>query len=243
MADLELPDAMRNEVRAAWQRYVDLLVPFRPSLHRYCRELSGDLWETEDLVQDALARAFADLGKASDAIEDPRAFLLRAADAAADLHQRRSQARRFAPSTLLVDSFVEALNARDMAGLVKLTLENASLDMLGCGLQFGRDLLESGFYTKAIDGHPEWPPELQYESARVERADCAGEPAVLGFATRRGREVLEQVLRLEEKDGCVARIRAYAFCPETMKEIGSELGLRVRTGLYRYPTPQPGKFF
>jgi hypothetical protein len=33
----------------------------------------------------------------------------------------------------------------------------------------------------------------------------------------------------------------YAFCPETMREIGAALGLRVRTGLYRYPTPEPGK--
>ena len=91
-----------------------------------------------------------------------------------------------------------------------------------------------------IFGHPEWPAEFQYESARVERAIFDGEPVVLGFATRRGREALEQVLRIEERDGGIARLRGYAFCPETMREVGAALGLRVRTGLYRYPTPAPG---
>ena len=49
------------------------------------------------------------------------------------------------------------------------------------------------------------------------------------------------MIRLGEDDGRIARLRGYAFCPETMREIGTALGLRVRTGLYRYPTPEPGK--
>ncbi len=49
--------------------------------------------------------------------------------------------------------------------------------------------------------------------------------------------------RLTEEDGRIARIRAYAFCPETMRAVGEEIGLRVRTGLYRFPTPEPGKLW
>jgi hypothetical protein len=44
-------------------------------------------------------------------------------------------------------------------------------------------------------------------------------------------------------DGRVARLRGYAFCPETMREVGAALGVPVRTGLYRYPTPAPGEFY
>jgi hypothetical protein len=55
-----------------------------------------------------------------------------------------------------------------------------------------------------------------------------------------GHEALEQVLRFEEENGRVTRLRDYAFCPETLAEVGSELGLLVRTGLYRFPTPAPG---
>jgi hypothetical protein len=41
----------------------------------------------------------------------------------------------------------------------------------------------------------------------------------------------------------IARLRGYAFCPETMRAVGERLGLRVRTGLYRYPTPAPGRVY
>ncbi len=75
------------------------------------------------------------------------------------------------------------------------------------------------------------------------RVSPAGEPVLSGFATRRGRESLETILRFDEEEGQIARIRGYAFCPETMGAAGESLGLRVRTGPYRYPTPAPGKLW
>ncbi len=41
----------------------------------------------------------------------------------------------------------------------------------------------------------------------------------------------------------IARIRGYAFCPEVIRAVGTELSLKVRTGLYRFPTPAPGKLW
>ena len=35
-------------------------------------------------------------------------------------------------------------------------------------------------------------------------------------------------------------MRSYGFVPEVVREIGEALGLPVRTGMYRYPTPTPG---
>ncbi|MGE4608967.1 MAG: hypothetical protein AAEJ52_19705 [Myxococcota bacterium] len=52
MAEFEIPDDLRNDTRAAWNRYVDLLAPIRPDLHRYCRGLTRNLWDAEDLVQE-----------------------------------------------------------------------------------------------------------------------------------------------------------------------------------------------
>ena len=331
MAELDLPDAMRDELRAAWHRFLDLLAPLRPGLFAYCRRLTGNVWDAEDLVQDTLLRAFGVLGRLHQEIRNPRAYVLRTAtnlwidtlrrrgteaasvaaqtvdppsrasgpetastvrDAGAALLQRlapqeraaivlkevfdlsleetalvlettigaikaalhrararlreaegETPSRRPAPSTALVDRFVEAFNARDRAGLLALVLDTAAVDMVGCGLQYGREALEGeqSWFRGALDGHPEWPAEFAFESQRLERAVVAGEPVALYFRTRRGREALEQVLRLEELEGRVARIRDYAFCPEALREIGAGLGLRVRTGLYRYPTPEPGK--
>jgi len=68
-----------------------------------------------------------------------------------------------------------------------------------------------------------------------------GEPVILFFRTRLGYEMCEQVLRLEEEDGRVVRIRDYGFCPETTEIVARAFGEQARGGLYRYPTPAPGK--
>jgi RNA polymerase sigma-70 factor (ECF subfamily) len=68
VADLELPDSLSDALRESWQRYIDLLNPIRPDLYRYCRRLTGSVWDAEDLVQDALVRAFATLGKSHPAL-------------------------------------------------------------------------------------------------------------------------------------------------------------------------------
>jgi RNA polymerase sigma-70 factor (ECF subfamily) len=153
--------------------------------------------------------------------------------------------RRPAPSTELVDQFIERYYAQDVKGLVDLMVDGGSAENVGCGLQFGRESFQgkNHFLYKAVHGHDEWPPEFRPEAVRIERGELEGEPLVLCFATRRGREALEQILRIDETEGRIARLRGYAFCPETMREVGEALGLRVRTGLYRFPTPAPGEYW
>lgn len=44
MAEIEFTDKLRDETKQAWYRYLELAVPFRAVLHRYCRSLTGDPW-------------------------------------------------------------------------------------------------------------------------------------------------------------------------------------------------------
>jgi RNA polymerase sigma-70 factor (ECF subfamily) len=150
--------------------------------------------------------------------------------------------RRPAPSAELLDRFAACCDARDVNGLVALMLEGATAENVGNSLHVGlgsegvRRVLQA-----VVHGHPEWPAEFQRESGRVARAEFAGEPILLAFRTHRGREALESVYRIEERDGRIARFRSYGFCPETMREVGAALGVRVRTGIYRAPEgDQPG---
>jgi RNA polymerase sigma-70 factor (ECF subfamily) len=336
VADLELPDVLRDDLAAAWHRYLDHVQPLRPQLHVYCRRLTGNLWDAEDLVQETLLRGFGTLGRIRDPIRNPRAYLLRAAthlwidglrklaregaaraeaeagaegnasagpsgelrDAGRRLLQRLAPQERAAvllkdvfdldleesaevlettvgavkaalhrgrqrlkeaerqpalavshrpvPSVALVDRFVELFNAGDRPGLLALMLDNGSTENVGGGgFHQGHEAHRSkwSWFEGALGGHPEWPAWFQFESQRVERAMFRGEPIVLYFHTRRGKEMLDVVVRLEEQDGHVVRLRSYGFCPEVVREVGAELGVPVLTGLYRAPTPAPGRYY
>ena len=95
MAEAETSDPLRDALCTAWHLYVDALVPVRPALHGYCRRLTGNLWDAEDLVQDTLVRAFAQWGVTYPVIRDPRAYLLRTATNVwiDTLRRRESEAR------------------------------------------------------------------------------------------------------------------------------------------------------
>ncbi len=70
---------LAGTLRPAWQRFIDEYEPLRPELYRYCRFLTRTPWDAEDLVQDALARAFVTLGCMVEPPQNPRAWLFRVA--------------------------------------------------------------------------------------------------------------------------------------------------------------------
>src|SRR5262245_41007822 len=77
--DTDFNDQVRRSLVGAWHRYVTVLDPIRPDLFRYCRQLTGNLWDAEDLVQETLLRGFAQLSQILYAIKSPRAYILRIA--------------------------------------------------------------------------------------------------------------------------------------------------------------------
>src|SRR3954470_15246468 len=72
-------DSLRRDLQASWPRFLDLYEPLRPELYRYCRHLTRTPWDADDLVQDALFRAFAKLGWVNEPPGNPRAWLFRIA--------------------------------------------------------------------------------------------------------------------------------------------------------------------
>lgn len=91
----DLPDDLRTETGAAWRRYLDRTAHLRPALHRFCVRLTGDLFDGEDLLQDALLRGFATLGSVHQSVRDPRAYLARiATNVWIDTVRRRGNERR-----------------------------------------------------------------------------------------------------------------------------------------------------
>lgn len=79
MTDGELPDDLRAATQRQWWRFIDETAALRPQLHAYCRRLTGNLWDAEDLVQDTMLRGFGTLGLSHQEVRDPRAYLVRIA--------------------------------------------------------------------------------------------------------------------------------------------------------------------
>ena len=96
MSDTTRPiGALSDDLRSAWHRFLDCFEPLRPELYRYCRFLTHSPWDAEDLVQDALARAYVTLGTLhQEPPPNPRAWLFRVAS---NLWIDRTRRARAAP--------------------------------------------------------------------------------------------------------------------------------------------------
>lgn len=66
-------------VRKARREFLNGIEPLRPELFRFCRSLTRNVWDAEDLVQDTLLKAFAKLADVHWQVDNPRAYLFRIA--------------------------------------------------------------------------------------------------------------------------------------------------------------------
>ena len=88
-APLDLPEL--RAARQARRDFLDRLEPLRSDLYAYCRRLTGNAFDAEDLVQESLARAFTQAAQAHSPIASPRAWLFRVAtNAYVDSYRRQS---------------------------------------------------------------------------------------------------------------------------------------------------------
>ena len=100
---MELSRELAADVQGAWHRFIERTEPLRPNLHRYCRSLTGSVWDAEELVQDTLLRAFAKLGEIHQEIASPKAYLLRIASNLWIDRVRRPEAPAAEPTTTAED--------------------------------------------------------------------------------------------------------------------------------------------
>lgn len=104
-----------DSVRTSWHRFLDTYEPLRPELYRFCRHLTRSPWEAEDVVQDAMARAFVTLASMREPPENPRAWLFRVA---ANLWMNQRSRRREVPTedTELATEDFDPRDGREAAG-------------------------------------------------------------------------------------------------------------------------------
>jgi RNA polymerase sigma-70 factor (ECF subfamily) len=110
-------DEMHDGARAAWVQFIAAIEPLRPALARYCRRLTGDVWDAEDLVHDTLLRGFGLLGSVHYQPRNPRAYLLRIATNLWIDAQRRRQ---------LEGAILADVAAQPSASVTRATQETAA---------------------------------------------------------------------------------------------------------------------
>ena len=136
-----------------------------------------------------------------------------------------------APSRELVERFVKALGAKDIDGLRALCSADLSVELVG-----GAEA-ESFERNKMFFQHAHMViPQLGFgENPHWETIVYDGEPMALGYRTLGGVEGINEVHRLEEVEGRIARIRCYCFCPDTLRLLGEHLGIKALDRRYRSP--------
>jgi RNA polymerase sigma-70 factor (ECF subfamily) len=135
------------------------------------------------------------------------------------------------PPRDLVDRFVAAFNARDLAALEAIVSADVRVELVGGNEMHGSADSED-FFAHALARFPG-----EDRDPRFSTMDYRGEPIVLGFRSRNGVEMLNDASRLEASDdGRVAAIRCYCWCPDTLRVLADELRVPVSPRPYRSPT-------
>ncbi|MEX2207991.1 MAG: RNA polymerase sigma factor [Myxococcota bacterium] len=136
-----------------------------------------------------------------------------------------------APSRELVERFVKALGAKDIEGLRAICSADLSVELVG-GAEAETFERNKTFFQHA---HMVMPQLGFGENPHWETIVYDGEPMALGYRTLDGVEGINEVHRLEEVDGRIARIRCYCFCPDTLRLLGEHLGIQALDRRYRSP--------
>ncbi len=130
--------------------------------------------------------------------------------------------RANAATRALVDRFIAAFNARDMAAVVELLLEPVTWEVQGVGGERGRDTI--------------WLKVSLPEALAAEPQVIDGELVVVFTHPASGSRVVTGVERIEESEGGICRIVNYAFCTDTVRYVAAQLGLGCRpTGYHQDP--------
>jgi RNA polymerase sigma-70 factor (ECF subfamily) len=237
MDDSPLEADLRSATHEAWNRFLAIVEPMRPDLFRYCRRLTGNVWDAEDLIQDTLEQAFARLGTLNADIASPRGYVLRIASNVWISGRRRAELQARATLELAAAADADAsaraettLRLREAAGRIMAQLSPQERAAVVLKDVFGQSLDEIaavlGTSTGAVKS------ALHRGRARLEEADAATAPR-----HEVSRPVLEQFVdRFNARDraGLMALMldSAAIRMPGVDYEIGREAFAREPGWLY-----------
>lgn len=114
-----------EETRTAHRKFEELAAPYRQSLWRYCRYLTGSPWDGEDLFQETMLKAFAAMTQIWNPIAY-KSYLFRiATHTRIDmLRKKRVPVDHYADDELVLDSAVTAADPLEIIEAVELLVQH-----------------------------------------------------------------------------------------------------------------------
>jgi RNA polymerase sigma-70 factor (ECF subfamily) len=106
------PQQLLGELKQTRQRFLELVSEVRPDLHRYCARMVGSITEGEDVVQEALARAYYQLSELQE-LPALRSWLFRIAHNQAIDAIRKRQRQQSEPIESIEDSAMDEAEAAE----------------------------------------------------------------------------------------------------------------------------------
>ncbi len=150
---------------------------------------------------------------------------------------------RAQPTPAVLDAFVAAFNARDLAGLTALLLDTSIVEFPGLTTVYGPEAARQGPFQGVLFGNPasdrggiapQFRAGLLPQAPRLELRVHRGEPLLLGWFAHEEGEAVRAISRAVVEGDRVSHLRTYIHQPEVLAEICGELGIAFRSSGYRH---------
>jgi RNA polymerase sigma-70 factor, ECF subfamily len=206
--EMDLPDDpdLTDDTRAALERLVDLLQP-RQRVALLLKDVFGFSIEEIATFLETTPGAV-------------KALLHRGRSTLATTPEEEYAVRHDPEKRRLVSAYAERFSARNWDGMAELLRHDATVTIVGVDEEYGRDYIRgTSIADAALDVLP---------GHRTEVVSIDGEPIVIQmFRPDDGPDALRNALRFNIDGADITRIIDYWFCPDTIREIASRLGLRA----------------
>ena len=170
-------------------------------------EVAGMIGSTEGAVKAALHRARSTLRAAADRPEPPRVVPVTR------------------PSSRVVAAYLEAFNRRDPDGIAALLTDDATCDIVGLGVEYGKETIRK--YSLA-----DWAAESEVQWAELGVLD-GRETVFVYYRTPEHEKALAWLITLGTAGERITAINGYYFCPELIRYAAERLGVPAITHGYR----------
>lgn len=109
--------------RASQIAFNKFIAPYRKDLFKFCRSLTIDPWDAEDLAQETLLKVYGRLGDRHIGIENPKSYLFRAASNQwIDWCRRKNQTSNLETDKAISETVITSFEVRDAMIAVARTL-------------------------------------------------------------------------------------------------------------------------